>query len=364
MTDIFSIARASLRMARAAWGVDMPSGAKLVLLCIIQHYNDARGVAFPSLARLARLCGLHKRTVQGHIALLVTRGVLQVDKCPGLSTNVYRIHEAALAPPPSATHIFPPQEMENLPPKVVLAAPRSGDFSGQRAEITTQNGSNEPQQKKTTEPPATPCPAPPPAAPMPQEPSSSTLFLQSLQSPADQAALQAWQQVRRAKGRPALPNALQCQQLLHHAATLGQPMGWVVQVMVLNDWASFDPAWLHNQRPPPRLPTVVEAPPRPDAPPPPALRPKAAEAPPAVTAEQVAQAKARMAELLKQWRGPEPAYAPITPCGVPWADQIIASAVRGEPVSHAALHCACAAAKVPVQAVRAAAIKKPALEGG
>ncbi|SER76119.1 helix-turn-helix domain-containing protein [Giesbergeria anulus] len=364
MTEMFSIARASLRMARAAWGVDMPSGAKLVLLCIIHHYNDARGVAFPSLARLARLCGLHKRTVQGHIALLVTRGVLQVDKSPGFSTNVYRIHEAALAPPPSATEI-PAQEMANLPPKVVLAAPRGGDFSGQWAEITTQNGSNEPQQKKTTEPPATPCPAPPAAAPMPQEPSSSssTLFLQSLQSPADQAALQAWQQVRRAKGRPALPNALQCQQLLHHAATLGQPMGWVVQVMVLNDWASFDPAWLHNQRPPPRLPTIVEAPPRPDAPPPPALRPKAAEAP-AVTAEQVAQAKARMAELLKQWRGPEPAYAPITPCGVPWADQIIASAMRGEPVSHAALHCACAAAKVPVQAVRAAAIKKPALEGG
>ena len=161
--------------------------------------------------------------------------------------------------------------------------------------------------------------------------------------------------MRRAKGRPALPNALQCQQLLNHATSLNQPLGWVVQVMALNDWAVFDPAWLNNQRPPPRLPTVV-TPPSAGVQQPPESRPPQPPAPPPVTPEEAAQAKARMAAWLAQWRDPEPSrFAPITPCGLPWADTIIANAVRGEPVSHAALHCACAAAKVSVQAVRAAA---------
>ncbi len=365
MTEMFSIARASLRMGRATWHIALPSGAKLVLLCIISHFNDAQGFAFPSLMRLARLCGLHKRTVQTHITLLTQRGVLQVGKAPGLCCHVYRINEAALAAQPSATDDA--SGAENFPTEVVLAAPAGGDFSAQCAEITTQNGSNRIQQKKTTEPPAPPCPAPPPpppppkmesASPLPLPSSSSSLFLQSLHSPQDQAALQAWQQVRRAKGRPALPNTLQCQQLLNHAATVGQSVGWVVQVMALNDWASFDPAWLHNQRPAPRLPAVVVPPPSAVAPPQ-SLQPPQRPEPPPVTPEEVAQAKARMAELLVQWRGPVavtvPDTGPIAPCGIAWADTIIADALRGAVVSYAALDYACAVAKVSARAVRAAA---------
>ena len=189
--------------------------------------------------------------------------------------------------------------------------------------------------------------------------SSSSLFLQSLPSPQDQAALQAWQQVRRAKGRPALPNALQCQQLLDHAASLNQPLGWVVQVMTLNDWASFDPAWLHNQRPAPRLPALA-APPSAAPQQQPEPEPKL-PALPTVTPEEAAQAQARMAELLAQWRGPAavtvPDIVPIAPCGIAWADTIIADALRGAVVSYAALNYACAVAKVSARAVRAAAAK-------
>ena len=344
MTDMFSICRTSLRMGRAAWHVALPSGAKLVLLCLISHYNDAQGFAFPSLARLARMCGLHKRTVQAHITLLLQRGMLQVGKAPGLRTSVYRIHEAALQAENSA---------DKLPAEVVFSAPIAGNFYAQPAEITTQNGSNGIQQKKTTEALTKPCPAPPPPAPPPKAApasSSSSLWLQSLPSPQDQAALQAWQQVRRAKGRPALPNALQCQQLLDHAASVGQPLGWVVQVMALNDWASFDPAWLNNQCPSPRLPASAATPPSAPAQQP---KPKQPE-PPATTPEEVAQAKARMAAILEKWRGPAPtSFEPITPCGVPWADEIIATALRGGPVGYAALQYACAVAKVPMRAVRA-----------
>ena len=397
MSEMFSITRASLRMGRAAWQCALPSGAKLVLLCILHHYNDARGMAFPSVGRVARLCGLHKRTVQSHIAQLEKMGVLQVGKMPGISTHVYRVNEAALAPTLA----------ENLSTEVVFSAATGGDFSASSAEITTQNGLNAFEPTKITEAPApapepapcpapapvpvvpelvpelVPCPAPPPPAPPPELPSapatepapvvqpavlssssSSSLFLAALQSPEDQSALEAWQQVRHAKKRPALPNALQCQQLLDHAASLGKPLGWVVQVMALNDWAGFDPAWLNNQRPPPRLPVVATlAASSSQAPATPPYQPPAPVYPP-VSAEESAQAKARLFGLLEQWRGPEPTqWEPIKPCGVAWADNIIARALRGEPVGFTALDMACAVAKVSRRAVRAAAkAQKTALE--
>ena len=170
--------------------------------------------------------------------------------------------------------------------------------------------------------------------------------------------------MRHAKKRPALPNALQCQQLLDHAASLGKPLGWVVQVMALNDWAGFDPAWLNNQRPPPRLPVVATlAASSSQAPATPPYQPPAPVYPP-VSAEESAQAKARLFGLLEQWRGPEPTqWEPIQPCGVAWADNIIARALRGEPVGFTALDMACAVAKVSRRAVRAAAkAQKAALE--
>ena len=85
---------------------------------------------------------------------------------------------------------------------------------------------------------------------------------------------------------------------------------------------------------------------------------------PSVTAEESAQAKARLFGLLEQWRGPEPTqWEPIKPCGVAWADNIIAKALRGEPVGFTALDMACAVAKVSRRAVRAAAkAQKAALE--
>lgn len=343
MTEMFSITRASLRMGRAAWHCAVPSGAKLVLLCILHHYNDARCMAFPSVGRMARLCGLHKRTVQSHIAQLEKMGVLQVSKMPGISTHIYRVNEAALAPALA----------ENLPTEVAFLAAAGGDSSASSAEIATQNGCNEFEPIKITE-----APPPPEPAPAVQQPSSSSssssLFLAALQSPEDQSALAAWQQVRHAKKRPALPNALQCQQLLDHAAALGKPLGWVVQVMALNDWALFDPAWLHNQRPPPRLPTVA-APPGSQVPATPHDQPPTPAYPP-VTAEEGSQAKARLFGLLEQWRSPQPTQLePIKPCGIVWADNIIASALHGEPVGFAALDMACSVAKVSRRAVRAAA---------
>lgn len=277
LSPAFAINRASLRMSRAVWQLQLPSGAKLVLLSVLSHYNDARGIAYPSIARLADVCGLHRRTVQAHLALLARLGVLWITRVPGLRTSGYKVDEVA------------------------MAALQGGDFSANGAEIATQNGKNGFELQRESTPPAL---APAPSAPPPSPTPSPSLWAKLLHSPADQAALRAWQAVRRAKGRRALPNAAQCQQLLQHAAHLGQTLGWVVQTMALNRWASFDPAWLNNQRPPPRLPTVAAPAPAPVAVPvsAPALSPLSPLSPLSSPAPKGLDGLARARALLARWR--------------------------------------------------------------
>ena len=265
-----SIHRASLRMSRAAWHLPLPSGAKLVLLSILSHYNDARGIAYPSIARLADVCGLHRRTVQAHLALLARLGLLWITRVPGLRTSGYRVDEVA------------------------ISALQGGDFSAQGAENTTQNGLNAFERIRETAPAPTP---PPEVQPEPAPAPAPFRWAQHLHSDGDHAALHAWQAVRRAKGRPAQPSAAQCQQLAQHANAVGQSLGWVLQVMVLNDWASFDPAWLNNQRPPPRLPEAASAPAAPAA----AAQPAAPRPTPTATPPSTAM-RAHIHTLLTRWR--------------------------------------------------------------
>ena len=265
-----SIHRASLRMSRAVWHLPLPSGAKLVLLSILSHYNDARGIAYPSIARLADVCGLHRRTVQAHLALLARLGLLWITRVPGLRTSGYRVDEVA------------------------ISALQGGDFSAQGAENTTQNGLNAFERIRETAPAPTP---PPEVQPEPAPAPAPFRWAQHLHSDGDHAALRAWQAVRRAKGRPAQPSAAQCQQLLQHANAVGQTLGWVLQVMVLNDWASFDPAWLNNQRPPPRLPEAASAPAAPAA----AAQPAAPRPTPTATPPSTAM-RAHIHTLLTRWR--------------------------------------------------------------
>lgn len=217
-------------MGRAAWHIALPSGAKLVLLCIISHYNDARGCAFPSLARLARMCGLHKRTVQTHITLLVQKSVLQVAKNPRLlhpmctaSTRLLWPRRPAQQTVPAVQKIYPPRWR---------FLQGGGDFYGQRAEITTQNGSNGIQQKKTTEPPtpAKPCLAPPPHKGQ-NHLRRHRCFCNLCPAQRIRLLLQAWQQVRRASAGPPCP--MRCN--ANNCSTMPPP--WA------NRWAGWCKSW-------------------------------------------------------------------------------------------------------------------------
>ena len=50
-----------------------------MLLCFCAHLNDAAKLSWPSVARVARLCGMGERTVQNHIRALERAGIL-VDR--------------------------------------------------------------------------------------------------------------------------------------------------------------------------------------------------------------------------------------------------------------------------------------------
>ena len=68
----------SLDLAARLWRCALPRGtSKLVLQCFCHHVNNTSGLCWPSIARVARMCGLSERAVQGHVRGLVTAGILR-----------------------------------------------------------------------------------------------------------------------------------------------------------------------------------------------------------------------------------------------------------------------------------------------
>ena len=88
----------SLDLAARLWRCALPRGtSKLVLQCFCHHVNNTSGLCWPSIARVARMCGLSERAVQGHVRGLVTAGVLRPRLRIGHATR-YTVHLDGLAP--------------------------------------------------------------------------------------------------------------------------------------------------------------------------------------------------------------------------------------------------------------------------
>jgi hypothetical protein len=119
-------AHLSLDLAARLWRCALPRGAsKLVLQCFCHHVNNDSGLCWPSIARVALMCGLSERAVQGHVRRLVTAGILRPRLRTGHATR-YTIHldglvplafstPAAFAAPP-AENASPPPQVSTLPP--------------------------------------------------------------------------------------------------------------------------------------------------------------------------------------------------------------------------------------------------------
>lgn len=144
-------AHLSLDLAARLWRCALPRGAsKLVLQCFCHHLNNESGLCWPSIARVALMCGLSERAVQGHVRRLVTAGILRPRLRTGHATR-YTIHLDGLAPlvfpstfsggvvvldepwqgagavdhpaPTPAASAAPPAENANPPPQISTSTP-------------------------------------------------------------------------------------------------------------------------------------------------------------------------------------------------------------------------------------------------
>ncbi len=87
---------ASLRLLQFAIRAELPPGTKLVAMMLCCHHNNQVGAAWPSPDRLAKLCGMHRRTIVDHLAKLKNMGLALVGKIPGVRTPGYALQEKAL----------------------------------------------------------------------------------------------------------------------------------------------------------------------------------------------------------------------------------------------------------------------------
>jgi hypothetical protein len=353
------INRTSIRLYRAAWNTGLPTGTKAVLLAICHHHNDQRGFAHPSVARIARMCSMHERTAQSHINSLKTAGLMTTANIPHMRTSAYFVNEQALLDAEVQFDIdFAPAQIlqkpvDNFLPthqKVQEFAPRGGDSCKKRAEITTQNGIERYRTEDEDSAGASAVvknPAQPARERIEQPSSSSSSFFEELQTTAEREALADWQLVRIAKRKSALPTPMQCRLLVAQAQSIGKPLGWVVQVMALNDWAFFDKSWLQNVRPAPKLP--MQEPPAPQA------SPAQAPAKPRDNAEGVAKGVAKARALLAeicQGVAPGKTVSGRTEGKQHWVDTV-AKARRGDYVGHYALTNACEVLGINYSALKA-----------
>lgn len=88
----------SLDLAARLWRCALPRGvSKLVLQCFCHHVNNTSGLCWPSIARVALMCGLSARAVQGHVRGLIKAGILRPRLRIGHATR-YTVHLDGLAP--------------------------------------------------------------------------------------------------------------------------------------------------------------------------------------------------------------------------------------------------------------------------
>lgn len=78
----------SVRIMTAVWAMDLPAKDKLVLLALADCAND-EGIAWPSIATLARKCGCDERTIQRNLRVSEAAGILRREEIRGKGNRYY-----------------------------------------------------------------------------------------------------------------------------------------------------------------------------------------------------------------------------------------------------------------------------------
>ena len=233
----------SLEMIGQVWLSALPKGvSKIVLLCFCAHLNDAAKLSWPSVARVARLCGMGERTVQKHIRALERAGILVARlRRTGRATR-YAIALDGLQPLPCAApawQVLPCAPANHAALEAIAAAPTPAEFAPSPANFD----------------------APPPQLLTPTPAESAPITVLNLKenrktpdAPALPAALVSVDQVNpqvmadfaavRATKRKGPVTATVVQDLGEQAALAGLTLEQAMKTCCTRNWARFEAGWL------------------------------------------------------------------------------------------------------------------------
>jgi hypothetical protein len=106
----------SVRVMSAVWAMDLPAKDKLVLLALADCAND-EGIAWPSIATLARKCGCDERTIQRNLRGSELAGIIRREEVPGRG-NRYHFNPRQIATPGKSSPVTKTTKTPGkLPPK-------------------------------------------------------------------------------------------------------------------------------------------------------------------------------------------------------------------------------------------------------
>ena len=227
----------SLEMMGRVWLSALPKGvSKIVLLCFCAHLNDTAALSWPSVARVARLCGMGERTVQNHIRALERAGILVARlRRTGRATR-YAIALDGLQPLPCAApawQVLPcALDAIDAAPTPAEFAPSPADFDGPPLQILTPTPAesapitvlNLKENSKTPGAPALPA-------------ARVRLDQVNPQVMADFAAV-------RATKRKGPVTATVVQDLCEQAALAGITLEQAMKTCCTRNWARFEAGWL------------------------------------------------------------------------------------------------------------------------
>ncbi|MEC5213292.1 hypothetical protein RCH06_001838 [Polaromonas sp. CG_9.5] len=343
----------SLNTTRQVWLSALPKGAnKLVLLCFCQHLNDGSALSWPSIARVATMCGMSERTVQCHIRALVCAGILiprlrtgrttrYAVALSGLQALAFETDTVVLS---SAPELFeavdnfeaPAEIVDNLAPTPATfalnlseVAPQPAENDTKPVEICTLTVDGTPIELKGTEDGAPALPA--------------TLLMFDQVAPQVRADFAA---IRKQKRKGAV-TATELEDLCQQAALAGLTLEQTLRTCCVRKWARFEAAWfVDSQTARPALFAVTT--PAPATPPQPRT---------VLAAPEVAAAGRQRLSLIRSTPPAPPvpvAGIQIGATGPGWAHTIVNKHRQGQHVGHAALKDACIALKITPASLSAA----------
>ena len=233
----------SLEMIGRVWLSALPKGvSKIVLLCFCAHLNDVSALSWPSVARVARLCGMGERTVQKHIRALERAGILVARlRRTGRATR-YAIALDGLRPLPCAApawQVLPCAPANHAAPEAIATAPTPAEFAPSPVNFDI--------------------PPPQLLTPTPAESAPITVLnlkenMKTPDAPALPAALVRLDQVNpqvmadfaavRATKRKGPVTATVVQDLSEQAALAGLTLEQAMKTCCTRNWARFEAGWL------------------------------------------------------------------------------------------------------------------------